>query len=420
MALGLVSIAAPVVAQSTLPSPDDSRAPAAVIRSVRVVPDPDGPAVEIVTTRPLNPNITLLENPERLVIDLTQAILPAAKVIGFRNEEVTGVRVNQFQNAPPITRVVVDLRKPIGYSWDAAGNRLMIRLRSTQTAVGLPANQEGTTLVPSSATSAVVSSPGSTGGSSVSAGADTTVLKLTRGGEVHVCPGTTVSVTYSQSGQDLMLGMSTGALETDYRLGTAADSVLTPDFRILMAGPGDFHYAISADSRGNTCVRALLGNNASVIVSELMGNGTYQVKAAEQVFFHSGRLASASATVPPDCGCPSNGVPVLRTAVAPGTEPGGSQQPAAPQAGFADPGIPNLPPLQKNQPQVEVDAPFVFRASDMPTASPPPTKEVAALAMTYALPPEPLEVTVIPPPPARPKPHGFFGKVKGFFSGIFR
>ena len=159
-------MAAPVVAQSSLPSPDDSRASAAVVRSVRVVPDPDGPAVEIVTTRPLNPNITLLENPERLVIDLTQAILPAAKVISFRNEEVTGVRVNQFQNAPPITRVVVDLRKPIGYSWDAAGNRLMIRLRSAQTPVGLPATQGGTTLVPSSATSAVVSSPGSTGGSS--------------------------------------------------------------------------------------------------------------------------------------------------------------------------------------------------------------------------------------------------------------
>jgi hypothetical protein len=405
------------VAQSLVPRIDESHAPA-IVRSVRVVPDPDGVAVEIVTTRPLNPNITLLDNPQRLVIDLTKAVLPAAKVINFRNEEVTGVRVNQFQNDPPITRVVVDLRKPIGYSWDAAGNRLMIRLRSEHPA-GAPPTGGPTRLLPASSTGSSVSSLGSTpgGGSSISAGAEMAVLHLNRGGEVHVCPGTTVSVTYSQSGQDLMLGMSTGALETDYTLGPAADSVLTPDFRILMAGPGSFRYAISADSRGNTCVRALPGNDASVIVSELMGSGTYQVKSTEQVLFHSGRLLSVSATVPPDCGCPSTGVPVLRSAVAAGSEPGGTAPAAAPQVGVADPGIPALPPVQKGQVQIEVDAPFVFRASDAPP--PMPMKEVAGLAMSYALPPEPLEVTVLPPPLMSHR-HGLFGKVKGFFSGIFR
>ena len=271
-------------AQSSFPPIDEAHAPPALVRSVAMVPDPDGPAIEIVTTRPLSPDITLVENPERLVVDLNKAIVTAATTIPFRNEEITGVRVSQFQRTPPITRIVVDLKKPIGYSWDAAGNRLMIRLRSSPIQIpALSAPAAATSLVPArSSSGTVVTSTRGPGGSSISAGAEKAILRLPRGGEVDVCPGTTVSVTYSTSGRDLMLGMSTGTLETDYSLGAAADSILTPDFRILMAGPGDFHYAISADSRGNTCVRALAGNTASVIVSELMGDKIYQVKPPDQ------------------------------------------------------------------------------------------------------------------------------------------
>ena len=223
--------------------------------------------------------------------------------------------MNQFQQSPPVARIVVDLVHPMGYSSDGSGPRLLVHMHpmaearrkiETPSVAALTKGTEPLFVPVGAGNSGAVIEAGSrlSSGSAVTASSDTTILRLTRGGEVRVCPKTTLSVTPSQNGRDLMLGMSTGALEAHYTLNASADSVVTPDFRLLLAGPGEFHYAISADPQGDTCVRALPGNTASVIVSELIGDGTYRVKPNEQVFFRSGHVNQRESTVPDDCGCP--------------------------------------------------------------------------------------------------------------------
>ncbi|PYV61732.1 MAG: hypothetical protein DMG95_11520, partial [Acidobacteria bacterium] len=191
-----------------------------------IVPGDSGPTIAIASSGPVTPQLQIVESPLRLVIDvpgLMQATV--RKRIPFRNEQVTGIRISQNQNDPPVTRIVVDLAGPVRYTWDALANRVNIRLRADDTAIAkppsVPAFSAGVQPV------AVPYSEGSGGtlveagsrvasGASITAKEETAILRLTRGGEVKVCPGTTVSVSTSQTGKDLLLGMSTGAMETHY------------------------------------------------------------------------------------------------------------------------------------------------------------------------------------------------------------
>lgn len=251
-------------------------------------------------------------------------------------------------------------------------------------------------------------------GSSVGAGTGAAVLRLTRGGEVRICPKTSITVNASQSGRELMLGLSSGSVELHYALAASADTIITPDFRILLAGPGTFQFAVAADAHGDTSVRSFIGSSASVIVSELMGDGTYQVRPGDEVVFHHGRVADSDHLVPPDCGCPE---PKNLIADAPKPKELAPPPPAPPsQTATAAPV------------HVEVDAPFVFRATEK-NNYPDPVYTLAHLSVARVPPQLPLNVT----PPAAPataqsagnslgpKPHkrGFFGRMKAIFASVF-
>lgn len=419
------------------------------VTSVSVTPGDYGPVLEVFSTRPLTPQIQTVENPLRLVIDLPGSILNTRRSrIPYRNEQIKDIRVHQYQSNPVVSRIVIDLNSHVQYTWDALGNRLNIRIHADEMSTAKPPSVPAlTTGVQPAAVpvapvdSGVVVETGSrvASGSSITAGDQTAVLRLTRGGELQVCPGTTVSVSTSADGQNLMLGMSRGAMETHYALQGQVDSVLTADFRIVLPGPGEFNLAVSADSRGNTCVAAMPGSTASAVVAELLGSGTYEVKPDQQVLFRQGRLQNIEIPVTP-CGCPPAQAPILQAEVDPShvaPEPKAGQklqlensiEPGAtgtvPQPGPLPSADPTNKPAKPAQTSVEIDNAFVFSGREMANAraakaAAPPKPEIGSVR-AIAKPPDPMPaVVVVPPTPEAKSRKGFFGKVRGFFGAIFR
>jgi hypothetical protein len=453
--------------QTNSDAPDSAVNKVAAIKSFRIVQEKEGQAVEILSTKPVIPSIQPLNNPDRLVIDLPNARLDTQqKRISVEADQISTLRANQFQENPPVTRVVVDLLAPRTYTWNASGNRLVIHLgKNPQQARNSPFEPNPAVSVPAltSGPQPVLTAVRAAGplalvgkdfqsGSLIAAGPDTAVLGLSSGGEIYVCPGTTLSVTPSKNRHNIMLSMNTGGLEAHFALDSSSDSVMTPDFRVLLAGPGEFHYAISADNEGTTCVRTLPGNTAGVFVSELLGDRTYQVKAKEQVVFRFGQLDRVDTAIPPECGCPvprdtplraTNNLPTQDESASDVPRKIQSQDAAADTQPPADAraekppvtGLPETSPA-RNKPdmtseiQVEVEAPLVFHATGPPPA---PVEDVRALPLEArsitppglsAAPPATNATTTKPkssgaenhqPAPSR----GFFRKIGGFFASLF-
>jgi hypothetical protein len=392
-----------------------------------------------------------VEKPLRLVIDLPGSTLNTlSKRVPFHNEQIKDIRLNQHQTSPPISRIVVDLAVPVRCTWEAAGNRLKIRIRADEAAMAKPPTVPAAT--PASQPVAVPYAPGASGnlveagsrvanGSSISAKDQTAVLRLMRGGEVRVCPGTTLSVATSPGGDDLMLGMNTGAIETHYHLNESSDSILTPDFRIVLPGPGEFNLAIKSEPSGDTCVSSLAGSNSSVVVAELLGNGTYEIRPEQQILFRQGKMQSVEAPVA-GCGCPLAQEPVMRAAADPApvvpedkTESklalanSNHQATTSPKnienaAGNSQ--VPSTPaPAAENkaeQTNAQVSTPLVFNAKEfarMRAETPPVLSAKVEALPLLAKPVDPLPPVVVLPPDPKPERKGFFGRIGGLFRSIF-
>lgn len=438
---------------TALSFPTLARIQPAAVQSVKLIPANDGATVEIISSQLVTPQLQIVEKPLRLVIDLPGSTLSTARrKIAFRNQQITGVRMNQNQAQPPVTRVVVDLSAPVRYTWDTSGNRLNIRIHTDEAANAKPLNAPAMT--PATQPIAVPYAEGASGavveagsrvasGSSITAGEQTSILRLTRGGEVRVCPGTTLSVATSPTGQDLMLGMNTGSIETHYHLEESSDSILTPDFRIVLPGPGEFNLAIRSDPRGDTCVSSLAGSNSSVVVAELLGNGTYEVKPEQQVLFRQGRMQSVEAPVD-SCGCPPPQVPVLRAAADPksvineretpdklalansntasAATAGTGDDSAKPMAGpVADSAAAESKPAETT---AQVSTSVVFSAKEVMQARAQAAAEMTA--KVEALPTSTRQAAPLPPmvvlPPVvelKPQHKGFFGRIGRAFRAIF-
>jgi len=281
-------------------------------------------------------------------------------------------------------------------------------------------------------------------GSAVSASGRAATLKLERGGNVHICPQTTVTASTSASGRELMLALDSGAVELDYDLGASADSLMTPDLRLSIAGPSAVHVAIDVEKSGNVCVASLPSDSAALVVTELAGEGSYQVRPGQQIMFLKGSTANVSTEARGSCGCPAP-LPALRAAApeaAPAQPPAQAETAAAAPSHIAEE-LPNNPPSAVAQrpaadPEVathtvvEMDAPMIYNG-ERPE---PPGETVADLKLfrsadsvllfpSLVLPAQqPAPATVAQPEAVRrdaPKPaHGVFHRFGAFLAALFR
>jgi len=252
-------------------------------------------------------------------------------------------------------------------------------------------------------------------GSSIEAGALGATLKLERGGTLLVCPGTKLSITASQNARELMFSLNSGNLEMNYPLGAAADTLLTPDLRLLMPGPGRLHIAVRVNAKGDTCVQALDSNATAIVVSETMGDATYQVRTDDAVVFQSGHISGALPSHQ-SCGC----LEPPRTVVAKATPP-----PAQPTEPKPPPPSAKPVPVPSADEHLAVEAPFVFRADDPNSDI---SENVATLRLernqlvqleTVVLPPAPIESTSAAESAKKDQKHGWFSKVGAFFATLF-
>jgi hypothetical protein len=258
-------------------------------------------------------------------------------------------------------------------------------------------------------------------GAQVTTAEQSATLKLARGGSLRICPRSSLQITSSPTGHELLVALDSGAIETDYSMAGSADSIMTADLQLQLTGPGTFHYAIGTD-HSQVCARSLAGTNASIIVNETLGSGSYQLRPGDGVLFKDGTVAGAQPQPTVSCGCPPEAVKTgpaalgfpeqqsraAATAIAQGQAP-----PAAPPLA----GVPETT-SKPDETITQVNVPLSFSASPPPVAPPPAAPVLAA--------PEPVtdaQLAILPAlaqpviqAPPKPKSTNW---LKRFFSKLF-
>ncbi len=126
-----------------------TRKPVATVRTVSVrngvnnaARDASGDLeLQITTSQPLTPRTQIVVSPYRLVLDFPDAS-PGSELhdLAVNRGDVKGIRVGLFASNPPVTRVVVDLKGPIGYQVSPSGQTVIVKLNSAASAAAMPGN----------------------------------------------------------------------------------------------------------------------------------------------------------------------------------------------------------------------------------------------------------------------------------------
>jgi len=141
----LVLIAAAADTQSTS---NNTTKPAA-LQKLAVVRGDDGTNLELTVRGQLSPQLTTLDHPARVVLDLPNTVVATSQTrINVEDDSVKGVRIGMNGHVPPSTRVVVDLQQACKYELvPGRDNKLVLKLQ-TGTAVAKTAVNPSVPIAP--------------------------------------------------------------------------------------------------------------------------------------------------------------------------------------------------------------------------------------------------------------------------------
>src|SRR5437660_1358135 len=104
------------------------------ITNVGVVRAKDGVALEILASAPLTPKALKLSAPDRLVLDVPNAVSTSHfQTLAVNDGAIKDVRMARFQANPPVLRIVVDLNQDRDYELVPQGNRLLVKFHEAAT-----------------------------------------------------------------------------------------------------------------------------------------------------------------------------------------------------------------------------------------------------------------------------------------------
>jgi hypothetical protein len=237
----------------------------------------------------------------------------------------------------------------------------------------------------------------------VTSGPATTDVVLPHRGTLRVCASTSVKLAADSSvpaGEvpGLMMAMDHGAIEASFATGRNADVLLTPDFRILIGGPGAADVKVRLGQRGDTCVDNPGVNAPYVLVTSVFDGSVYRVQPGQRVMFQHGDLREVVDHEKEPCGCPAP------------PQPGSNEFPMAQSAGFAPLPAPAPEPATPAA-NAHLTEPLVYKSA-----------EPAPQATAQATPKEPAATPPATPAaksPAKQKKPNFFGRIGRFFRRIF-
>jgi hypothetical protein len=240
----------------------------------------------------------------------------------------------------------------------------------------------------------------------ITSGTGTTEVTLPRRGVLRVCASTTVKLATDASiPRDeipgLMMVLDHGALEASFATGRNSDVLLTPDFRILIGGPGAADVKVRLGQHGDTCVDNAGLNAPYVLVTSVFDGGIYRVQSGQRVMFQHGSVTSVVDQEKESCGCPA---PV---------HPNTNEFPEAQSAGLAPLAPPGPPGVAPAAPTEATDT-FVHKSSEPPA-------ETATITATGGSPAPPVHAARKHKSPKirDEKKPGFMSRMGHFFKRLF-